>query len=133
MRWRSRRHGRGAAATAVLCALVGAAVVLHQQTGPSHTGQRGAKKQAGHSGGGTPQGPHAGHIMPAAVPVAVPTAAPLPRTGWTVTADNAQADAARVLDGDPGTVWRTDAVALPHFLVIDTHNRVALSGLTYLP
>ncbi len=71
--------------------------------------------------------------MPAAVPVAVTTAAPLPRTGWTVTADNAQANAARVLDGDPGTVWRTDAVALPHFLVIDTHNRVALSGLTYLP
>jgi galactose oxidase len=69
--------------------------------------------------------------MPRAVPVAVTTAAPLPRTGWTVTADSGTA--ANVLDGDPDTTWRTAATALPHILTIDTHNRIALSGLTYLP
>jgi galactose oxidase len=82
-----------------------------------------------------PADPHAGHIQPAPhlVPAAVATPAPLPRTEWTVTADDAQASAPAVLDGDPRTAWRTAPTALPHVLTIDTHNRVAVSGLTYLP
>ena len=103
---------RGLAVVA-LCALTGSAVLLHQ------------------SSPRTPVDPHAGHIMPTVVPVAVTTAAPLPRTGWTATADSGTA--ANVLDGDPATTWRTDATALPHTLTVDTHNRIALSGLTYLP
>jgi galactose oxidase len=88
-----------------------------------------------HHGPAPAPDPHAGHIMPRAVPAAVATPAPLPRTGWTVTADSAGATtvAANVLDGDPATTWRTAATALPHTLTIDTHNAVAISGLTYLP
>jgi galactose oxidase len=101
-----------------MCVLVGSAVVLHER--PS------ARSAA-------PVDPHAGHVMPQAVPVAVTQAAPLPRTGWTVTADDAQASAATVLDGNAATFWKTAATALPHTLTIDTHNRIALGGLTYLP
>jgi galactose oxidase len=71
--------------------------------------------------------------MPQAVPVAVTTAAPLPRTGWTATADSAQSAAANALDGSGTTGWKTAATAMPHYITIDTHNRVALSGLTYMP
>src|SRR5687767_8866319 len=69
-----------------------------------------------------PADPHAGHIQPAPhlVPAAVATPAPLPRTEWTVTADDAQASAPAVLDGDPRTAWRTAPTALPHVLTIDT-------------
>jgi galactose oxidase len=112
-KWWSR-----AAATAIMCLLVGSAVALHgRPSGPS----------------AAPVDPHAGHVMPQAVPVAVTQAAPLPRTGWTVTADDAQASAASVLDGNAATFWKTAATALPHTLTIDTHNRIALGGLTYLP
>ena len=99
----------------MLCLLGGAAVVLHQTSVVKSTDAHGA------------------HVMPSAVPVAVTTGAPLPRIGWTATADNTTASAANVLDGDPATVWRTTTAALPHYLTIDTHNRVAVSGLTYLP
>jgi galactose oxidase len=77
--------------------------------------------------------PHAAHVMPSAVPVAVTQAAPLPTRGWTVTADSSASPAANVLDGNAGTVWRTAATKLPHTITIDTHNRIAFSGLTYLP
>ncbi|MFF5292128.1 discoidin domain-containing protein [Paractinoplanes globisporus] len=30
-------------------------------------------------------------------------------------------------------MWRTAATKLPHMITIDTHNRIAFSGLTYLP
>jgi galactose oxidase len=102
----------------LMCALIGTAVVLH------HTPENAAAAD-----------PHAGHIMPRAVPVAVSTPAPLPRTGWSVAADSAAGTtvAANVLDGDPATTWRTAAAALPHTLTVDTHNAVAVSGLTYLP
>jgi galactose oxidase len=102
----------------VLCLLGGTAIVLHHTT------------VANSAAAGDP---HAAHIMPSAVPVAVTTAAPLPRTGWTATADNTTATAGAVLDGDPATVWRTTTAALPHYLTVDTHNRIALSGLSYLP
>jgi galactose oxidase len=98
--------------------LVATAIALHQQS-------------SGTAAAATD--PHAGHILPKAIPVAVTQAAPLPTTGWTITADNNTATAANVLDGKTATLWRTTATALPHMLTIDTHNRIALSGLTYLP
>lgn len=104
------------AAATVLTVLIGLAVALHRPAGPPVAGDG-----------------HPGHAAPVLVPAAVSTAAPLPRTGWTVTADDAQASAPGVLDGDPATAWRTTGGALPHWITVDTHNRVALSGLTYLP
>ncbi|WP_239117578.1 discoidin domain-containing protein [Paractinoplanes ferrugineus] len=73
--------------------------------------------------------------MPRAVPVAVTTAAPLPRTGWTVAADTATSgfEAAKALDDNTATAWKSTDTAMPHTITIDTKNRVALSGLTYLP
>jgi galactose oxidase len=98
----------------------GAAVILH----------RGAEGPA------AAVDPHAGHIMPKAVPVAVTTPAPLPRGGWTITADSSNStanNAAKAIDNDPATTWRTAATALPHTLTVDTNNLVAVSGFTYLP
>ena len=107
------------AATLIMCAFTGAAVILHQN---------GAEPA-------TAADPHAAHIMPRAVPVAVTTPAPLPRTGWSVTADSSAGStvAGNAIDNNPATTWRTAATALPHTLTIDTHNLVAVSGLTYLP
>jgi galactose oxidase len=119
MRGMSRSWPR-AAATLVLCLLVGTAIVLHER---STTGATQAATDES----------HARHIMPETVPVAVAVPAPLPRNGWTVTADDAQDTAARVLDGNPDTIWRTASTSFPHQITIDTHNRLALSGLTYLP
>ena len=97
--------------------LVGAAIVLHRpEADPAAAVD-----------------PHAAHVMPSAVPVAVTRAAPLPTAGWTITADNNGGQAARVLDGNARTLWRTTTAKLPHTLTIDTHNRIALSGLSYLP
>ncbi|MGX6602567.1 discoidin domain-containing protein [Micromonosporaceae bacterium Da 78-11] len=101
-----------------MCVLTGTAIVLHQGS---------ASESA------AAEDPHASHIMPRAIPVAVTQAAPLPRTGWVVTADNTTASAPNVIDGDAATVWRTTTAALPHYLSIDTNNRIAFSGLTYLP
>src|SRR5690348_4870534 len=83
------QHWTRAAATAVLCVLTGTAVVLHQQAGSDSA--KGAEPVTAD--------PHAGHIMPEAVPVAVTTAAPLPRAGWTASADSADSAAEKVLDG----------------------------------
>jgi len=65
---------------------------------------------------------------------------PLPRHGWTVTADsqNSSAQAPRnVLDGDGLTIWHTAFSAkvapLPHHITIDMHRRHMVSGLAYLP
>ncbi len=107
------------AATLIMCAFTGAAVVLHgDDADPA-----GARD------------PHAAHVMPRAVPVAVTTPAPLPRAGWSVVADSSAGTttAGNAIDNDPATVWRTAATALPHTLTIDTANLVAVSGLTYLP
>jgi len=116
-------HWTRAAATAVLCVLTATAVVLHQESG------------SGSAKGAQPAttDPHAGHIMPEAVPVAVTTAAPLPRSGWTASADSEASPASRVLDGNGGTSWKSDSGSMPHSITIDTHNRIALSGLTYMP
>ena len=107
------------AATLIMCAFTGAAVIVHQNGADPATAAD----------------PHAAHIMPRAVPVAVTTPAPLPRTGWSVTADSSAGStvAGNAIDNNPATTWRTAATALPHALTIDTHNLVAVSGLTYLP
>ncbi len=108
------------AATLIMCVFTGAAVVLRADTGDPAAARD----------------PHAAHIMPRAVPVAVTTPAPLPRTGWSVTADSsagAATDAGKAVDNDPSTAWRTAATALPHTLTVDTNNLIAIGGLTYLP
>ncbi|BCJ46567.1 hypothetical protein GCM10010168_62060 [Actinoplanes ianthinogenes] len=38
-----------------------------------------------------------------------------------------------MLDGDSATAWLSGTGALPHRVALDTGNRVAVSGLTYLP
>src|SRR4051812_7364244 len=116
-------HWSRIAATSALSLLTAAAVILHQQAdSDSAKGIQPATAD-----------PHAGHIMPEAVPVAVTTAAPLPRTGWTASADSAASAADRVLDGNAGTSWKSESGSMPHSITIDTHNRIALSGLTYMP
>src|SRR5262245_45838088 len=107
-------------ASAVLFLMTGVAVALHHPSA-------GAPAAAADA--------HAKHVMPRAVPVAVTTAAPLPRTGWTAAADTAASgfDAAKALDDNTATAWKSTTTAMPHTITIDTHNRVALSGLTYLP
>ena len=107
------------AATLIMCLGTGAVVALR-----AGTGEPAAARD-----------PHAAHVMPRAVPVAVTTPAPLPRTGWSVTADSSAgtATAGQAIDNDPATMWRTAATALPHALTVDTHNQVAVGGLTYLP
>jgi galactose oxidase len=106
------------AATLMMCVFTGAAVVLHRTDDPVAA-----------------RDPHAAHIMPRAVPVAVTAPAPLPRAGWSVTADSSAGStvAGNAIDNNPATTWRTAATALPHTLTIDTNNVVAVSGLTYLP
>jgi galactose oxidase len=83
--------------------------------------------------------PHALEAVPAA---AMTPAAPLPRTGWTVTADSQETalgnDAAtNAIDGDPATFWHTrwstSVDAMPHTLTIDMHATDTVAGLTYLP
>src|SRR3954471_15992322 len=102
-------------AVLLLSTVTGTAVMLHEQSDAATTD------------------PHAAHVMPAAIPAAVTIPVPLPRTAWTVTADSAGEPAAEALDGDPDSVWRSTATDLPHTLTVDTHNSVAVSGLTYLP
>jgi galactose oxidase len=106
------------AATLIMCAVTGAAVVLNRADDPA-----------------VPRDPHAAHVMPRAVPVAVMAPGPLPRANWSVTADSSPADtpAGNAIDNNPGTMWRTAATALPHTFTIDTDNLVSISGLTYLP
>jgi galactose oxidase len=63
----------------------------------------------------------------------------LPRAGWTVSADSADAaDPARnVLDGDALTIWQTPETGtvppLPHSITIDMQATHVVTGLAYLP
>jgi galactose oxidase len=127
--WPARPSGRlrlwHVGLVAALCALLGAAVLVN-------LGQ-----------GARPAQTHAPHgVQVELVPASVTTPPPLPRTGWTATADSQEAAAghyaaANVLDGDAGTAWQTKTSgrgdALPHTLTIDMHVRQRISGLTYLP
>ncbi|MFD3444213.1 discoidin domain-containing protein [Microbacteriaceae bacterium 4G12] len=70
------------------------------------------------------------------------TTAPLPRTGWTVTASDEETvgengRAVNVLDGDASTIWHSrwsgTPAPLPHSITIDMHATRAVSGLSYLP
>lgn len=78
---------------------------------------------------------HDHHLNPELVAAATTTPLPLPRAAWTVTADSEAPDGtsevAHAIDGDTETSWRTTD-ATPHSLVVDLHNRIAVSGLTYL-
>ena len=114
----TRLWSRGAA-TLIMCLFTGAAVVLRADAGEPAAAPD----------------PHAAHVMPRAVPIAVTTAAPLPRTGWSVTADSSAgtSTAGNAIDNDPATTWHTAATALPNTLTIDTNNQLAIGGLTYLP
>jgi mono/diheme cytochrome c family protein len=67
---------------------------------------------------------------------------PLPRTGWTATADSAETAgedgrAANVLDGNPATIWHTTWSAatapMPHWIVLDMQRAAEVTGLRYLP
>ncbi|MEV6599885.1 discoidin domain-containing protein [Actinoplanes sp. NPDC051346] len=104
-------------ATLIMCACTGAVVIAHRSGEPAASD------------------PHAAHLMPRMVPVAVATPAPLPRTGWKVTADSSPSatGAGKAIDNNPATTWRTAATALPHTFTIDTGNLVAVGALTYLP
>jgi galactose oxidase len=105
------------AATLVMLLFTGAALVLHQVKGNAVD-------------------PHAGHIMPKAIPAAVTTPAPLPQTGWKSTVDssaNTAQNGPKSIDDEPATQWRSGTGALPHTLTLDTGDVVAVSGLTYLP
>src|SRR4029453_2772314 len=108
-----------AAAGLVMCLFVAVAMVLHRDAGPA----------------ALTVDPHAGHIMPELVPAAVATPLPLPRSAWTVTADSEDGTsvAENTIDGDSSTIWRSGETAFPPTLTIDTHNMVAVSGLTYQP
>jgi galactose oxidase len=113
---------------AALCALLGAAtlVSLHQSTPVPAVANF-----------------HPPHALPVRlVPASVTTPPPLPRTGWTVSADSQETAAgnyaaANVLDGVADTAWRTAsgprAGAMPHALTVDMHASRQVSGLTYLP
>src|SRR5437762_5500727 len=111
--------------TAVMTALVGVAAISNGQSAPAQDA-------------GPP-----GHAHPAFVAAAVSGPAPIPATGWTVTADSQETArengaASNVLDGNTATIWHsawstTPAVPLPHTLTIDMHTTNVVSGLTYLP
>ena len=69
-----------------------------------------------------------------------PTGPPLPRSGWTASADsNEPGNAPRnVLDGDALTLWHTPYSAstippYPHWIAIDMHAVHVVTGLAYLP
>ena len=67
------------------------------------------------------------------------TAGAISRTGWTCTADSAQAGnpCTNVLDNDTTTFWHTEynptLVPLPHQIVIDMQVSYLVGSITYLP
>ena len=84
------------------------------------------------------------HLHASSLPEAAfaATSAPLPRTGWTVTASDEETvgedgRAVNVLDGNASTIWHSrwsgTAAPLPHSITIDMHATRAVSGLSYLP
>ncbi|WP_197060675.1 discoidin domain-containing protein [Arthrobacter sp. L77] len=84
---------------------------------------------------------HHSTVLPAALVEPAPT--PLPRTGWTATASDAETarvnnSAANVLDGSTATIWHSryspaPAAPLPHSITIDTKVARGIAGLSYLP
>ncbi len=69
-----------------------------------------------------------------------PTGPPLPRSGWTATADSSEAGQgpSEVLDGDGLTMWQTawtgdDIPPYPHWITINMHAVHVVTGLAYLP
>jgi galactose oxidase len=69
-----------------------------------------------------------------------PTGPPLPRTGWTASADSEEPGqgASNILDGDGLTMWQTSysgstVPPYPHQITIDMHAVHVVTGLAYLP
>jgi galactose oxidase len=69
-----------------------------------------------------------------------PAGPPLPRTGWTATADGEEPGdgTSSVLDGDALTMWHTPYSSntvppYPHQITIDMHAVHVVTGLAYLP
>jgi galactose oxidase len=114
-----------AAMVTALCAVVGLAALTSGTTDLE--------------GGGNPD--EHGRHTPQLVPAAVKVASPLPRNGWTVSADSQEAvsnnQASKMLDGDPNTYWHTQFVAttppLPHEFTLDMKATARIGGITLLP
>ena len=69
-----------------------------------------------------------------------PAGPPLPRTGWTASADSEEPGEGpgNVLDGDGLTMWQTlytgsTLPPYPHHITIDMHAEHVVTGLAYLP
>lgn len=69
-----------------------------------------------------------------------PWANAISRTGWTVTADSAQAgyEASKAIDGNVNSFWHTayspTAVAqLPHYIQVDMKKSYVVNGISYQP
>ncbi|KAI5922642.1 galactose Oxidase, W290h mutant [Camillea tinctor] len=66
-------------------------------------------------------------------------ASSIDRTGWTATADSYQEgyEPAKVLDGDPQTIWHTPwnptNKSLPHWIQIDMKKAYVVNGFRYKP
>jgi galactose oxidase len=73
--------------------------------------------------------------------VVLPAVAQLSRVGWTAAADSQETErdnfAAKLLDGEAGTIWHTQWVAAspgyPHQITINMGKRTTVGGLQYLP
>lgn len=69
----------------------------------------------------------------------LPQGTPLPRAGWTVTADSSQPDAlpANVLDGDVNSIWHTQwsptNAPMPHWIQLDMGSSRIVNGISILP
>ncbi|KAK1829689.1 hypothetical protein QBC39DRAFT_384012 [Podospora conica] len=69
----------------------------------------------------------------------LPQGTPLPRAGWTVTADSSNGDAppSNVLDGDPNSMWHTQwtpsNAPMPHWIQLDMGSARIVNGISILP
>ena len=65
-------------------------------------------------------------------------AAAISQSGWTITADSAQAGnpATNAIDGNTSTFWHSQynpAIALPHQITVDMKTSYLIGSVTYLP
>lgn len=74
--------------------------------------------------------------IPAKAPVSQIVAAAIPRDGWTVSCDSAQAgnDCSNAIDGSADTFWLTDSAAsLPQSIVVDMQTTHIVGNITIQP
>ncbi|MXG90310.1 discoidin domain-containing protein [Nocardioides flavescens] len=83
--------------------------------------------------------PSVASLVTVPVPSSLVTDKLLPRTGWTITASDAetvgeQAPASNLLDGDAATIWHSrwsdPAAPFPHTVTVDTRVSQRISGLS---